>query len=185
MVSGQIQETEKHDQEKAEGLLKIALSETQQSIRSYDTKAQICAIGYLLSLNLVLGINQAIFPTKGADLWIVVFGWGVMIFPMLLFGFVLYPTRTSIKPSEHQDQSSIHKIHKILYIRHERHASVDGISKDALRANPLDEVAFELYQSSNLRDRKRVRFVRALIVAGLALLIMFTIHLLAVVSRLI
>ncbi len=181
MASGETQVTEKQDRDKAEGLLKIALSETQQSIRSYDTKAQICAIGYLFSLNLVLGINQAIFPDKGADLWVVVFGWGVMIFPMLLFGFVLYPTRKSIKPSKRQDQSSIYKI---LYIRHERHASVDEIARDALKADTLDEVAFELYQSSNLRDRKRVRFVRALVAAGIALLVMFSVHLTTVISRL-
>lgn len=173
-------EISEQDSDKALDLLKIALNETQQTIRSYDTKAQICAISYLFSLNLVLSINEVIFTTKGSDLWVVLFGWGVMLFPMLLFGLVLYPTRKTIKPSKRQDQSSIYKV---LYIRHERHTSVDEIIKDVIRAKPIEEFAFELYQSSSLRDRKRVQFVRALMSAGLALLIMFSVHLTTVVSR--
>lgn len=161
-------------------LLKIALGETQQSIRSYDTKAQICAIGYLFSLNLVLAINESIFPGKGADIWVVIFGWGVLIFPMFLFGFVLYPTRKSVKPDNSYEEDPIYKV---LYIRHERHSTVDEIVHDARRANLLEEIAFELYQSSDLRDRKRVRFVRSLIAAGTALLVMFIIHLGAVMVR--
>ena len=100
---------------------------------------------------------------------------------MLLFGYVLYPSRTSIKPGKDLDDSSTYKI---LYIRHERHRSVDEITNDALKAVPLNEVAFELFQLSDLRDRKRIRFVRALVFAGAALLIMFSVHLYAVISRL-
>lgn len=164
----------------AENLLKIALSETQQSIRSYDTKAQICAIGYLFSLNIVLAINESLFPGKGADLWVVLFGWGVLIFPMFLFGYVLYPTRRSISPGNKPEKTPIYKI---LYIRNERHSSVEEIVRDSFRANPVNEYAFELFQSSDLRDRKRVRFVRALFSAFVALVIMFAVHFSAVVDR--
>ncbi len=172
--------TDNVDYSNSAELLKIALNETQQSIRSYDTKAQICAIGYLFSLNIVLAINESIFPGKGADFWVVIFGWGVLIFPMFLFGFVLYPTRKSVKPDNSHEESPIYKV---LYVRHERHAAVDEIIRDARRANLVDEIAFELYQSSDLRDRKRIRFVRSLIAAGTALLVMFIIHLGAVLTR--
>ncbi len=155
-------------------LLKIALVEAQQSIRSYDTKAQICAIGYLFSLNVVLGINTTLFPAAEPDIWVVIVGWGVLILPMLFFGYVLYPTRRSILLDK-SEETEISQ--KILYIRRERHSSVKQIAEAALRSNTFKELVFELYQSSDLRDRKRIRFVRALGSSFLALLIMFLIHL--------
>ena len=158
----------------ASDLLKNALIEAQQSIRSYDTKAQICAIGYLFSLNIVLGINTTLYPAPESDIWVVIVGWGVLILPMLFFGYVLYPTRKSVLLDENEDTNHIHKI---LYIRPERHNSVKQIAASALQSNPIEELAFELYHSSDLRDRKRIRFVRALVSSFLALLIMFIIHL--------
>lgn len=164
----------------ASELLKIALIEAQQSIRSYDTKAQICAIGYLFSLDIVLGINTTLFPTSESDIWVVVVGWGVLILPMLFFGYVLYPTRRSIILDEGDETRNIHKI---LYIRPERHSSVKQIADSALQSKTIDELAFELYHSSDLRDRKRIRFVRALGFTFLSLLIMFFIHLAEVLIR--
>ena len=55
----------------AEKLLVNALTETQQSIRSYDTKAQICAIGYVFSLNIVDGINEALWPNHEVTVFVV------------------------------------------------------------------------------------------------------------------
>jgi hypothetical protein len=167
-------------QKVAEDLLSTALSEAQQSIRSYDTKAQICAIGYLFSLNIILGINETLFPDAGASIWVVLVGWGVLILPMLFFGYVLHPTRHSVRQDEREETADIKKI---LYLRHERHKTVTQIKQSALGANKLDELAFELLKSSTLRDHKRLRFVRALVLAVSAFFMMFLIHILEAVSR--
>ena len=160
-------------------LLKIALVETQQSIRSYDTKSQICAIGYLFSLSIVLGINESLFPVAESGIWVVIVGWGVLILPMLFYGYVLYPSRRSVLVDE-RDEPDIHQ--KVLYIRGERHRSAKQIQEAALQSSALEELAFELHQSSDLRDRKRIRFLRALGSSFLSLLIMFLIHLMVVLG---
>lgn len=164
----------------AEDLLKTALSEAKQMIRSYDTKAQICAIGYVFSLNIVLSINQTLFPNPEANIWVVFVGWGVLILPMLFFGYVLYPTRHSVALDETEDTKGIEKI---LYIRHERHNTVAAVKQSALESNKVDELAFELLKSSTLRDTKRLRFVRALVLAFSSFLLMFLIHASEAISK--
>lgn len=161
-------------------LLSSALNEAQQSIRSYDAKAQICAIGYVFSLNIVLGINQTLWPDPEVNIWLVIVGWFVLLLPMLFFGYVLYPSRNSINALESDDTKHTRKV---LYIRHERYNTVAQIKQAALGAEPIDELSFELLQSSKLRDRKRTRFVRALALAFMAFAFMFLIHSIEVISR--
>ena len=66
----------------------------QSVVRSYDTKAQIVGVGYILALNLVLHFGD-LLPTRaplGPLFFAVV--WGIVIMPILQFGQVLYPSRT-------------------------------------------------------------------------------------------
>lgn len=48
--------------EYADKMLLAALQETQSVARSYDTKAQIVGVGYILALNLVLHFDD-LLPT--------------------------------------------------------------------------------------------------------------------------
>src|SRR6478672_12691184 len=78
----------------ANKMLLAALQEAQSVVRSYDTKAQIVGVGYILALNLVLHFGD-LLPTHaplGPLFFAVV--WGVVIMPILQFGDVLYPSRT-------------------------------------------------------------------------------------------
>ena len=62
-------------------------------VRSYDTKAQIVGVGYILALNLILHFGD-LLPTH-ARLGPLFFAavWGVVILPIVQFGHVLYPSR--------------------------------------------------------------------------------------------
>ena len=62
-------------------MLLAALQEAQSVVRSYDTKAQIVGVGYILALNLVLHFGD-LLPTHaplGPLFFAVV--WGVVIMP--------------------------------------------------------------------------------------------------------
>src|SRR6478735_2665237 len=74
-------------------MLLAALQEAQSVVRSYDTKAQIVGVGYILALNLVLHFGD-LLPTH-ARLGPLFFAavWGVVILPIVQFGHVLYPSR--------------------------------------------------------------------------------------------
>ena len=75
-------------------MLLAALREAQSVVRSYDTKAQIVGVGYILALNLILHFGD-LLPTHaplGPLFFAVV--WGVVILPIVQFGDVLYPSRT-------------------------------------------------------------------------------------------
>ena len=76
-------------------MLLAAPQEAQNDVvRSYDTKAQIVGVGYVLALNLVLHFD-GLLPTRATigPLFIAVV-WGVVILPILQFGHVVYPSRT-------------------------------------------------------------------------------------------
>ena len=76
----------------ANKMLLAALQEAQSVVRSYDTKAQIVGVGYILALNLILHFGD-LLPTH-APLGPLFFAavWGVVILPIVQFGHVLYPT---------------------------------------------------------------------------------------------
>ena len=77
----------------ANKMLLAALQEAQSVVRSYDTKAQIVGVGYILALNLILHFGD-LLPTHaplGPLFFAVV--WGVVILPIVQFGHVLYPSR--------------------------------------------------------------------------------------------
>jgi hypothetical protein len=79
--------------EYADKMLLAALHEAQSAVRSYDTKAQIVGVGYILALNVVLHFGD-LLRTKaqlGPLFYAVV--WGVVLMPILLFGQVLFPSR--------------------------------------------------------------------------------------------
>ena len=74
-------------------LLRDSLTEAQATVRSYDTKAQIIMAGYLFALGVVGRIGEPVIETTEVGIAYVIVAWGVAILPILLFGFVLYPSR--------------------------------------------------------------------------------------------
>ena len=78
----------------ADKMLLAALQEAQSVVRSYDNKAQIVGVGYILALNIVLHFGD-LLPTRAPlGPLLVAAVWGIVIMPILQFGQVPYPSRT-------------------------------------------------------------------------------------------
>ncbi len=151
-------------------LLRDSLSEAQATVRSYDTKAQIVGVGYIFALGIVGQMYEALGGSKQLGILEVMIAWGIVILPILLFGFVLYPTR---KTAPSLSGESKVDLQHVLYVEQGRHASVQGLVRAASQADAMRELAFELLKVSKLRELKRQRFLRALFASGVAFLVLF------------
>ncbi len=170
----------KKNQEQSLSLLKDSLKDAQDTVRAYDTKAQIVGVGYIFSLNVITQVGQ-IIPEKSLDVNVfsILIPWGFVIVPIILFGWVLYPTRNTSKLLG----ASSERISKhILFFEPSPKNTVSALKAAVLDSDPLDEVAYELLKVSKLREIKRSRFLRALFGAAFAFFILFISHLFMLLS---
>lgn len=148
--------------------LYAALKEAQDNVRNYDTKAQIVSIGYLFTIGALLRIPSSVPVSAGIFQTILM--WFIIIFPLSLFAAVLYPTR-KMAPSVKRGREGV----KALFYFHPSEVeSVDDYVNQLKDINIEQELSYELFKVSVLRDLKRVRFLRALFFAGMGLLVLFT-----------
>ena len=150
-------------------LVKEALAEAQQTVRAYDTKAQIVGVGYIFALGVVFRLGGFLPKVAHHDIWFVIGGWAIVIFPILLFGFVLYPTRKSMIEEKQASTSVEH----VLYFPSDRFPTVPSYLNVLQSADGLVERTSELLTVSRLRELKRKRFLRALFAAGIAFVMLF------------
>lgn len=164
----------KLNQEQSLALLKDSLKDAQDTVRAYDTKAQIVGVGYIFALNVISQVGQ-LNPDQPTDvnLLTIIIPWIFVILPIMLFGWVLYPTRNSPKLL---GASSKRVSKHILFFEPSPNNTVEDIKAAVLESDPIDEVAYELLKVSKLREIKRSRFLRALFGAGLAFWVLFTSH---------
>lgn len=144
-----------------------ALKEVQDSIRSYDTKAQIVGVGYIFTLNVItaFGANLPVHDILNAIA--VIMFWILAIGPIIMFGFVLYPSRKMVQ-SLHTSKAETRHIY---YIASSSRRNLDDYLKDIGSVNWRTEIAYEIIKVSGLRDLKRVRFIRALRISAISLLV--------------
>ena len=74
-----------------------ALKEVQDTVRAYDTKAQIVGVGFIFSIGIITGFGERLPAMADASALLVAVFWIFAIGPVVLFGMVLYPSR-SIAP---------------------------------------------------------------------------------------
>ena len=159
---------ETKDQQTFDFLLS-SLNTVENSVKSYDTKSQIVGVGYILAINVVFVIARAIPGQVELNLITVVLAWVVVIFPVLLFGAVLYPTRRSAPKLDERSSSANH----VFYVRSE---DVTDVTEHLSRVQDSGlklEMVYEILKISGLRDRKRVRFLRALFAFGVSFFTLF------------
>ncbi len=72
--------------------LMAALKEVQDTVRAYDTKAQIVGVGYIFAINIIIDLGSRIANVPEMGLVAITLAWIIFIFPIVLFGSVLYPT---------------------------------------------------------------------------------------------
>ncbi|MEM9388500.1 MAG: hypothetical protein AAGA68_25890 [Pseudomonadota bacterium] len=157
-------------------LLKLGLEEAQATVRAYDTKAQIVGVGYIFALGIVGRIGDLL---PGADNEIgalaIGLGWLATILPIVSFGAVLYPTR---KAEEQRHIEEHAEKDRVLFVDLDQTRSAGALAIAAKNASPIRELAYELITVSRLRDLKRKRFLRGLLLAGVGFLFLFAVQVL-------
>lgn len=146
-----------------------SLRSTQEVIRSYDTKAQIMGIIFILSINFVLTLLRELVgigpipPTATVGLAVMV------LVPLGLFGFVLYPTSNPIGGLRLDDQP----IRKSYFVeRYDR--GLGGYVEDIEATDWAIEIAYEIMKMARLREIKRQRLLRALLAAAVSYALILT-----------
>ncbi len=153
-------------------LLRDSLAEAQATVRAYDTKAQIVGVGYMFALGVV-GKFESLLP-KASELNLLTISVACgAILPLLLFGFVLYPSRKSVKKLAKQPEETPEHV---LYVDPTKLGSVKALREAVDRCDPINEVCVELIKVSQLRELKRRRFLRALFAAAVAFIFIYATH---------
>ncbi len=69
--------------------LMASLKEAQDTVRAYDTKAQIVGVGYIFAIGIIISLGARIANMPEMTAVTITFAWLVFIFPIALFGAVL------------------------------------------------------------------------------------------------
>ncbi len=141
----------------ADALLAI-LAEAQDTIRNYDTKAEISGVGFILAVGIVKQAGDSIIVPIEFAMFYVLAGWLVIVIPIIMFALVLYPARfdktvTSVQPDDVQN---------VMYFDRSVFPNVDTYIKATNESDWAKEIVFEIMEVSGIRDIKRQRFLRAL-----------------------
>jgi hypothetical protein len=155
----------------ADKMLLAAVQEAQSAVRSYDTKAQIVGVGYILALNLVLHFGD-LLPTR-APLGPLFFSvvWGVVMLPILQFGQVLYPSRMRAE-RELFAKTSCGSEQRIFYVDPGIFRDLKDFVHKALTSDWTSVLAAELLKTSRVRIIKQARFRRGLMMAVLSFIVL-------------
>ena len=152
-------------------MLLAALQEAQSVVRSYDHKAQIVGVGYILAINLVLHFGD-LLPTRaplGPLFFAVV--WGIVIMPILQLGQVLYPGRRRAE-KDLLTKTSRDSEQRVFYVDPGTFADLEDFIQKALRSDWTRVLSAELLKISRIRINKQARFRRGLIMATLSFIVL-------------
>ena len=155
----------------ADKMLLASLQEGQVVVRSYDHKAQIVAVGYILALNLVLHFGD-LLPTR-ASLGPLFFAvvWGIVIMPILQLGHVLYPGRRRAE-KDLLTKTSRGSEQRLLYVDPDTFTDLEDFIHKALSSDWTRELSAELLKVSRIRIIKQARFRRGLIMATISFIVL-------------
>ncbi|MBB6409218.1 hypothetical protein [Mesorhizobium sangaii] len=154
--------------EYVDNMLLTALQEAHSVARSYDTKAQIVGVGYILAVNLALHFGDLLptHPPIGPLFYAGV--WGIVIMPIVQFGQVLYPSRRRVEKELKSKMSGASAVPPIYYLDPQSFADVRDVVRQALKSDWTSVLAAELLMTSRARIIKQTRFHRGLMMAVVA-----------------
>ncbi len=157
-----------HDKLDADALMAV-LHEAQDTVRSYDIKAQIVGVGYIFALGVVQQSGKHMpVPMEWAG-WYVFAGWLIVILPIIMFALVLYPSRVDKVTKKRNLQAA----DGTMYFDSTKFTEADAYAAAVMRADWPKEIVFEIVKVSDIRDKKRVRFLRALYWTGASFFLLF------------
>jgi hypothetical protein len=155
----------------ADKMLLAALQEAQAVVRSYDHKAQIVGVGYILAFNLVLHFGD-LLPVRGAlsPLFFVIV-WAIVLLPILQLGQVLYPGRKRAE-KDLLTKTSYGSEQRVFYVDPEIFANLEDFIQQAVNSDWTRVLAAELLKVSRIRIIKQARFRRGLMMAILSFVVL-------------
>lgn len=166
--------TKENDGGFADNCFLAALKEVQDTVRAYDTKAQIVGVGFIFSIGVIADIGARLPSQPEFTTLFLIFAWILAIGPIILFGVVLYPSR-SIAPVIGDDAEDIHQNY---YVATAVQRDLSNYLKNIEICDWKQEIAYEIMKLSNLRDLKRHRFIRALCAAGISYVVIIGLQIL-------
>lgn len=152
-------------------MLLAALQEAQLAVRSYDTKAQIVGVGYILALNVVLHFGDLLPMRAPPGPLFYAMVWGIVIMPILMFGQVLYPSR---RRAERQllAKTSCASEQRVFYVDPATFADLGDFVQQALRCDWTAVLSNELLKTSRVRIIKQARLRRGLTMAVVSFMVL-------------
>ncbi|MCK5778683.1 MAG: hypothetical protein KAH11_07815 [Rhodospirillales bacterium] len=157
-----------HDKLDADALMSV-LGEAQDTVRSYDTKAQIVGVGYIFALGVVQQSGKHMpVPMEWAG-WYVFAGWLVVILPIIMFALVLYPSRIDKVTKKRNLQA----VDGTMYFDSLKFTDANAYAAAVMKADWAKEIVYEIVKVSDIRDKKRTRFLRALYWTGGSFFLLF------------
>ena len=149
--------------------LMASLKEVQDTVRAYDTKAQIVGVGYIFAIGIIINLGTRIANVTEMVAVTITFAWLIFILPIVLFGAVLYPSRKKAPSLGEQGSQA----HRTFYVDPEHIHDVDAYLAAVDACDPKKEIAYEILKVAGLREIKRRRFLRALWAAAMSFVVMF------------
>ncbi len=157
-----------HEKLDADALLAIR-AEAQDTIRNYDTKAEICGVGFILALGIVKQAGDSIpVPIEYASFYVLA-GWLIIVIPIIMFALVLYPSRID----KIDKQNRPHNVLGVMYFNAASFPDVASYGEAARKSDWAMEILYEITKVSMIRDKKRTRFLRALYWAAGSFCVLF------------
>lgn len=157
-----------HEKLDADALLAV-LAEAQDTNRNYDTKAEICGVGFILALGIVKQAGDSIpVPIEYASFYVLA-GWLIIVIPIIMFALVLYPSRVD----KIDKITRPNNVMGVMYFNTANFADVASYGEAAKKSDWAMEILFEITKVSYIRDKKRTRFLRALYWAAGSFCVLF------------
>ena len=155
-------------------LLENKLDEARVVMRAYDTRAQIVGVGYVLALGILIPFERRFPRLDEVGLPEVIILWGIIIVPIVLFGYVVYPYRKT-RPFLY---SRSHDTEPDFFCRPEHVAAANAMVLEQIKSADMGhELAAELRHMEMLKRTKMKRFILAMKAAGLSFLVLFALQL--------
>jgi hypothetical protein len=159
----------------AEQSVLSALKEVQDTVRSYDTKAQIVGVGFIFSVGIISGFSARFFsPEISPEPWIIILTWIIFIGPIVLYGAVLYPSRT-ISPNIGEEVAALKYTY---YFKSSNSNHMSKYLNDIRTCDWVSEIVYEIMKLSSLRELKRRRFLTALWVTAASYILLISLQIL-------
>ena len=154
--------------------LLAALKEVQDTVRAYDTKAQIVGVGFIFTIGVITNIGARLPNQPEFNTLMLILVWILAIGPIILFGVVLYPSRSMAPIIGDEAEDVRHNYYVATAVQKNLGTYLRNIEACDWRR----EIAYEIMKVSNLRDKKRSRFIRALYASAFSFMVVIGLQIL-------